>query len=153
MNRAADQVAPFYAVEINRLANARERAGLPVIHMEVGQPSAGAPAAAIAAARTVDSDPSQGGITGFQASMIMWCFVQNWMGWENQPLQLQRFENMLYPQYEQKFRSITKDTHDWLIEQAKKKLAETEHPVAQAVVEHWKKIDEGWVPFGFAVND
>jgi len=49
VNPAADQVAPFYAVEINRLANARERAGLPVIHMEVGQPSAGAPAAAIAA--------------------------------------------------------------------------------------------------------
>ena len=49
MNRAADRVAPFYAVEINRLANARERRGLPVIHMEVGQPSAGAPAAAIAA--------------------------------------------------------------------------------------------------------
>lgn len=48
MNPAAARVAPFYAVEINRLANARERAGLPVIHMEVGQPSAGAPAAAIA---------------------------------------------------------------------------------------------------------
>ena len=26
MNLAADRVAPFYAVEINRLANARERA-------------------------------------------------------------------------------------------------------------------------------
>ncbi len=49
MNAAAGAVAPFYAVEINRMANARERRGLPVIHMEVGQPSAGAPAAAIAA--------------------------------------------------------------------------------------------------------
>lgn len=58
MNRAAARVAPFYAVEINRLANARERAGLPVIHMEVGQPSAGAPAAAIAAAhRALDECP------------------------------------------------------------------------------------------------
>ncbi len=43
MNRAAELVAPFYAVEINRIANERERRGLPVIHMEVGQPSAGAP--------------------------------------------------------------------------------------------------------------
>ena len=47
MNHAAGRVTPFYAVEINRIANARERQGLPVIHMEVGQPSAGAPASAI----------------------------------------------------------------------------------------------------------
>jgi aspartate/methionine/tyrosine aminotransferase len=60
MNRAAGRVAPFYAVEINRLANARERAGLPVIHMEVGQPSAGAPAAAIAAGHRALADCPQG---------------------------------------------------------------------------------------------
>jgi aspartate/methionine/tyrosine aminotransferase len=60
MNRAAGRVAPFYAVEINRLANARERAGLPVIHMEVGQPSAGAPAAAIAAGHRALAECPQG---------------------------------------------------------------------------------------------
>lgn len=60
MNRAAARVAPFYAVEINRLANARERAGLPVIHMEVGQPSAGAPAAAIAAGHRALAECPQG---------------------------------------------------------------------------------------------
>lgn len=60
MNRAAGRVAPFYAVEINRLANARERRGLPVIHMEVGQPSAGAPAAAIAAGHRALAECPQG---------------------------------------------------------------------------------------------
>ena len=60
MNHAAVRVAPFYAVEINRLANARERMGLPVIHMEVGQPSAGAPAAAIAAGHTALAQCPQG---------------------------------------------------------------------------------------------
>ena len=60
MNRAAGRVAPFYAVEINRLANARERAGLPVIHMEVGQPSAGAPAAAVAAGHRALAECPQG---------------------------------------------------------------------------------------------
>jgi aspartate/methionine/tyrosine aminotransferase len=60
VNLAADRVAPFYAVEINRLANARERAGLPVIHMEVGQPSAGAPAAAIAAGHRALAECPQG---------------------------------------------------------------------------------------------
>ena len=60
MNRAADQVAPFYAVEINRIANERERRGLPVIHMEVGQPSLGAPAAAIAAGERALKECTQG---------------------------------------------------------------------------------------------
>ena len=60
MNHAAARVAPFYAVEINRIANARERRGLPVIHMEVGQPSAGAPAAAIAAGHRALAECPQG---------------------------------------------------------------------------------------------
>ncbi len=60
MNRAADLVAPFYAVEINRVANERERRGLPVIHMEVGQPSAGAPRAAIAAGERALRECPQG---------------------------------------------------------------------------------------------
>ncbi len=60
MNLAAERVTPFYAVEINRLANARERAGLPVIHREVGQPSAGAPAAAIAAGHRALAECPQG---------------------------------------------------------------------------------------------
>lgn len=60
MNRAADLVAPFYAVEINRIANERERRGLPVIHMEVGQPSAGAPRAAIAAGERALKECPQG---------------------------------------------------------------------------------------------
>jgi aspartate/methionine/tyrosine aminotransferase len=60
MNHAAGRVAPFYAVEINRIANARERQGLPVIHMEVGQPSAGAPAMAIEAGHRALAECPQG---------------------------------------------------------------------------------------------
>lgn len=54
------RVEPFYAVEINRLANERSRRGLPVIHMEVGQPSAGAPRAAIAEGHRALSEEPQG---------------------------------------------------------------------------------------------
>lgn len=43
-------VKPFYAVEINRLAHDLARRGVDVIHMEVGQPTAGAPEAALQAA-------------------------------------------------------------------------------------------------------
>ena len=60
MNDACARVEPFYAVEINRLANERSRRGLPVIHMEVGQPSAGAPRAAIEAGHRALTDADQG---------------------------------------------------------------------------------------------
>lgn len=60
MNEAAEGVAPFYAMAINRLANERERRGLPVIHMEVGQPSAGAPRGAIDAGRRALERAPQG---------------------------------------------------------------------------------------------
>ena len=50
-------VQPFHAVDINRLANDLARRGVDVIHMEVGQPSAGAPGTALeAAARALRSD-------------------------------------------------------------------------------------------------
>jgi aspartate/methionine/tyrosine aminotransferase len=54
------RVEPFYAVEINRLANERARRGLPVIHMEVGQPSAGAPRAALEAGHRALRETHQG---------------------------------------------------------------------------------------------
>jgi aspartate/methionine/tyrosine aminotransferase len=51
------RVEPFHAVAINRLAHERARRGLEVFHMEVGQPSAGAPQAALdAAARAMRTD-------------------------------------------------------------------------------------------------
>ncbi|ACO66584.1 aspartate aminotransferase [Micromonas commoda] len=40
----ASQVPPFKVMEVMIAAHARELAGLPVLHMEVGQPSDGAPA-------------------------------------------------------------------------------------------------------------
>ena len=60
MNSAGARVEPFYAVEINRLANERSRRGLAVIHMEVGQPSAGAPRAAIEAGQRALAGADQG---------------------------------------------------------------------------------------------
>jgi len=51
MSHRHSGVEPFHAVAINRLAHERARRGLEVFHMEVGQPSAGAPSAALGAAR------------------------------------------------------------------------------------------------------
>jgi aspartate/methionine/tyrosine aminotransferase len=51
------QIDPFHAMSIGRLAYRLQAEGRSVIHMEYGQPSGGAPKAAIAAAhRVLDSD-------------------------------------------------------------------------------------------------
>ena len=51
-------IDPFHAISIGELAYALAEQGRSVIHMEYGQPSTGAPAAAIALAhRVLDSDP------------------------------------------------------------------------------------------------
>ncbi len=51
-------IEPFYAIEINRLAHVLKAEGRSIIHMEYGQPSTGAPKAAIDAAhRVLDTEP------------------------------------------------------------------------------------------------
>ncbi|WP_164157626.1 pyridoxal phosphate-dependent aminotransferase [Sandarakinorhabdus rubra] len=53
-----DPVEPFHAIALSRLARRLEADGQHIIHMEFGQPSTGAPAAAIArAADVLASDP------------------------------------------------------------------------------------------------
>jgi aspartate/methionine/tyrosine aminotransferase len=49
----ADPVEPFHAIALSRLARQLEAEGRSIIHMEFGQPSTGAPAAAIARAQAV----------------------------------------------------------------------------------------------------
>lgn len=56
MNPAS--VAPFQAIAISRLAHQLQAEGRPIIHMEFGQPSTGAPPRAIAAAHHwLDAEP------------------------------------------------------------------------------------------------
>jgi aspartate/methionine/tyrosine aminotransferase len=51
------EIEPFHAIGVSRLAHALTREGRSIIHMEFGQPSTGAPRAAIAVAHQVlDSD-------------------------------------------------------------------------------------------------
>lgn len=50
-------IPPFFVMEVMRAAFARERAGLDVLHLEVGQPSTGAPRGVLAAAHAaLDAD-------------------------------------------------------------------------------------------------
>lgn len=105
-------------------------------------------AGAVAAANAVNRSP-EGGISGFQAGCIMWEFIKRW-GHIDGPARLVSYKDMLYPQYEDKFdKVITQDTWKYLQEEAKKNLyANNAHP---NVIQHWKSIVEGNVPFGYRV--
>jgi len=109
-------------------------------------------AAAVAACWTVDAGP-QGGITGFQASAIMWQFMRDWNGLSG-PARLLRFKDLLYPQNEDDFaKTISQGSWDWLVAEAQKNLEECHpggvHPTVQA---HWESIVAGEVPFGYTVE-
>ena len=54
------QIDPFHAFSISTLAHRLKAEGRHVIHMEFGQPSTGAPAAANAAAQAVLDTDGQG---------------------------------------------------------------------------------------------
>jgi len=108
-------------------------------------------ACAVAAAWAANSHERAGGITGFQASFVMWTFIQQWMR-KKSPMRLFDYEDMLFPQYEERFqRKISKDTWEWLRSEAKKRLSsDGVHPNVRA---HWQSIVDGRVPFGYAVEN
>ena len=53
------EIAPFYVMEVMRAAEERELAGVDILHLEVGQPSTGAPRGVVEAAQAalVSGDP------------------------------------------------------------------------------------------------
>jgi len=108
--------------------------------------------AALAAAHTINHDPNQGGITGFQASCIMWEFISKWMSCDGKPMRLLDYEKMLYPQYEKTFRSISKSTAEWLQEKAKEILGGGDF-LHEEVREHLEAVANGWIPFDYRVVD
>lgn len=93
------------------------------------------------------------GITGFQAGCVMWDFIRDWEFESNEcGLKIVDYDDMLYPQYEDKFeKTIKSSTWRALQEQAKKNLEDSEytHP---AVIAHWESIVRGEVPFGYKVK-
>ena len=114
-------------------------------------------AAAIAAVRVINNS-DQGGITGFQAGAIMWEFIRHWNHGDNKcGMRLINFDNLLYPQHADQFeKTLTEGTWKALQEEAKTRLSAKPvvHPdAADAVVDHWKSIADGVVPFGFVVKE
>lgn len=99
----------------------------------------------------------QGYITGFQASFVMWDFIKEWMYSSNQSgLRIVDYDDMLYPQYKDKFdKIISKETFECLQKAAQESLDEVKqgreaHP---NVIKHWKSIVAGNVPFGYKIKE
>ena len=94
------------------------------------------------------------GLTGFQAGFVMWDFIKGWLYDYNKcGLMLVDYDNMLYPQYADKFeKTITSDVFKALQKTAEENLKNKEycHPY---VVKHWQSIVDGKVPFGYRVVD
>lgn len=107
-------------------------------------------AAAIAAVNAIDNS-DQGGITGFQASCLNLEFLRNWYYTSNKcGLRLIDYDKMLYPQYYDRFNTISATTWKKIQETAKTYLNSYDL-ASDAVRKHWKSIVDGVVPFGYTV--
>ncbi len=97
-----------------------------------------------------------GGITGFQASCVGWEVVKKTMMFGDGPVSMRIYENMLYPQYQDKFEKFLEhETWVWIQDEARKKYSELKEDslCVESVRSHLKSIVDGQVPFGYTVKN
>ena len=94
------------------------------------------------------------GITGFQASYVMWDFIKDWRYRNNEcGMKIVNYDEMLYPQNYYNFeKAISKNAFIALQKKALKKLKEEDYALSSEI-EHWKSIVDGNVPFGYILTD
>jgi len=111
-------------------------------------------ACGLAGTYAIENSPC-GGITGFQARFVMWGFIRHWMYSSNKcGLKIVDYDNMLYPQYEDKFgKYISKDIFESLKKEARKNLDERTVGAHPDVVAHWQSIVGGKVPYGYEIRE
>jgi hypothetical protein len=91
-----------------------------------------------------------GGITGFQAGCIGWECVKEFLSIQG-AAKLIDYDNLLYPQYAEKFdKTISEDIWKDIQEKAKKNLL-GDH-ASPSVKAHWESIVRGQIPFGYRVT-
>ena len=111
-------------------------------------------AGAIATILAMNKEP-QGGITGFQAGAVTWEFIRHWIITNNKTaLKLVNYDKMLYPQYEHNFqKTISKDIFEALKKESQQLIDKAQGQTHPSVYDHWQKIVNGGVPFGYTVSD
>lgn len=108
-------------------------------------------AAAVGAAWAMNRS-RYGGVTGFQSGAVMWEFMEHW-GHIRSPAWFLEANSLLYPQYEEKFTTISRQTWEWLQKEAHRLLAEKSDSASQVVVQHWRTIAAGVIPFGLTLRE
>lgn len=101
----------------------------------------------------------QGGITGWQASNVMWEFIRLWSKPNNKcGLRLIDMDDMLYPQYEDRFdKTLSKFNYESLVKEAKARIKEDDESTNSMkahwkVRRHWEFIANGGIPFGYRLR-
>ena len=113
-------------------------------------------AASMMAAMYAANNTESGGITGFQASAVMWEVVKHINYSSNKiGLRIVDYDNMLYPQYKYKFeeKTLSPDRFRKLQKEAEELLKNESDHANPKVVEHWKSIVDGNVPFGYTIKE
>lgn len=113
------------------------------------------------ATMTAMNHAEQGGITGFQASCIMWGFIRQWNFSHNKcGLKMVDYDNMLYPQYEDKFgKTISSGIWENIKKQAKTEIENANREPYCSVTSdspvylHWKSILNNKIPFGYKIAE
>lgn len=107
-------------------------------------------AAALGAAWAVEHSPA-GAVTGLQGSCVMWDFMRGWDGLVG-PAVLQRYDSLLFPQYEDSWCALSRSGFEWVQAEARKRLAEDRGYMDKDVRAHMEAIVAGVVPFGLRLG-
>lgn len=98
------------------------------------------------------------GITGFQAGCIMHELIPRYLLGIKAPYQILDYNDMLYPQFREKFEKlINEDIWKHLQKKAQKLLDayrdDSKYPVAESTKAHWQSIVNGNPPWDYKVVD
>ena len=94
-------------------------------------------------------------ITYSQANFVMWDFITGWLYSGNKcGLKIVNYDDMLYPQYVEKFEKTVSSGKWFMIQkQAKKNLKDYTKYTHPDVISHWESIANGIIPFGYSIKN
>lgn len=100
---------------------------------------------------TCNNIPGLGVLTNDEASVVARLFIKHCLNLKGH-VDLIKYEDMLYPQYEYKFpdKTISPEVYEWLKQEASR-LYGTKSGIPE-VRDHWADIIGGKVPFGYKVR-
>lgn len=113
-----------------------------------------ATAAAMIATFNACNHSEQGGFTGFQVDFIPWLMINEFWGTSKVGRKIINFDDMLFPQYADKFeKTIPPKTWKNLQDRAKELMKEPAEHFHPSVRDHIWKIAAGQIPFGYKIKD